>query len=107
MPSPFTNRRKPQNRGQWRAEEVRTRHFGSPAELVSVAETRVGWVDGHRRAAVVGEPHQRSAKSPLVGLASLDPPYYSATFRNRNELVYSPSRSSAGVAPQAHPAVRA
>ncbi|MGD0896246.1 MAG: hypothetical protein ABR915_00335, partial [Thermoguttaceae bacterium] len=36
---------------------------------------KVGWVDGHQRAALVGEPHQKQAKSAMVGLAALDPPY--------------------------------
>ena len=41
----------------------------------------VGWVDGHRREALVGEPH-RFFEDFMVGLAPLDPPYGLHPFPN-------------------------
>ena len=53
-------------------------------KIRSVAEASVGWVEGHH-AKRGREPHQTREK-PMVGLAALDPPYRSATFRWRNHL---------------------
>ena len=62
------------------------------AIIVSVAETLVGWAER-------SESHHEYAKSRMVGLAALGPPYSFRTFRNRNYLAQGPCLASAAAGP--------